>query len=88
MVLFCFFFNCSFNKMRFTKLFVLFLTLFVLLSSYCVFGSADWSEDQYPEKWFRYSREKLTESLNRKVNNKIAKNVIIFLGDGNFLRRK
>jgi hypothetical protein len=43
---------------------------------------ADWSQDVLPNKWNTYARNKLDEILNRKINKKIAKNVVLFIGDG------
>ena len=42
----------------------------------------DWSEDTKPEKWMKYSRNRIDHILDRKINGNIAKNIILFLGDG------
>lgn len=42
----------------------------------------DWSEDQNPEKWYDDAKRNIEHILNRQLNGKIAKNVILFLGDG------
>jgi alkaline phosphatase len=47
-----------------------------------VHGSADWSADKDPHKWNRLAKESIDQMLNRKINKNIAKNVILFLGDG------
>lgn len=59
-------------------IFLIILSLFVISSSV----ATDWSEDVFPSKWNKYSRNKLKQMLNRKPNQNIAKNIILFLGDG------
>ena len=44
--------------------------------------SNDWSNDQYPSKWFHNAKDNINKILNRKLNKNLAKNVILFLGDG------
>lgn len=44
--------------------------------------SKDWSSDVHPQKWNKYAKEKIDQILNRKLNGNVAKNVILFLGDG------
>jgi len=61
-------------KVRFLLLF--FAVLFV------VSCSKDWSADEKPDKWINYSKDKLDQILNRKINGQIAKNILIYLGDG------
>jgi hypothetical protein len=56
---------------------ILLLTIIYLIES-----AADWSNDEYAEKWNMYSRLRLEKSLNRKLNGNVAKNIIFFLGDG------
>lgn len=56
------------------------LLIFVNLSH----GSLDWSADTQPGRWYKNAIEKINHMLNRKLNKNIAKNVILFLGDGNF----
>jgi alkaline phosphatase len=46
------------------------------------YGYADWSQDQKPEKWFDNAKGNIDKFLKRKQNNNIAKNLILFLGDG------
>ncbi len=53
------------------------LSVFLLVSC-----SKDWSSDEKQEKWYKYSKQKLDHILNRQLNGNIAKNLIIFLGDG------
>lgn len=60
-------------------LFRLFLTLAIV---YLIESAADWSNDEYSDKWNTYSRLRLQHSLNRKLNGNVAKNIIFFLGDG------
>lgn len=45
-------------------------------------GFKDWSKDRAPEKWNKEARVTLDELLVRGINKNIAKNVILFLGDG------
>jgi len=42
----------------------------------------DWSADKSPEKWNTYASRKINQVLNHSNNRKIAKNIILFLGDG------
>lgn len=60
---------------------------FVCLCFQIYFGiyvncSKDWSADVQPQKWNKIAKEKIDTILNRKLNGNIAKNVILFLGDG------
>jgi alkaline phosphatase len=43
---------------------------------------ADWSGDEDPEKWRREAASTIKHALNYKENRNIAKNLILFLGDG------
>ena len=43
---------------------------------------ADWSNEMDPAKWNREAKEALDNILNRQANTNLAKNIIIFLGDG------
>ena len=63
-------YNCLLNI-------VVFYYVFVSIS-FCV----DWSQDVHPDKWNTYAKNKLDEILNRKINKNLAKNVILFIGDG------
>ena len=62
-----------------TKNFTLFLA-FVLFS--IVYCDTDWSEDINPQKWIKYSQDRIQQMLKRKINGNVAKNSIFFLGDG------
>lgn len=42
----------------------------------------DWSNDQNPEKWNKLAKDTIDEILSRKLNKNIAKNLIMFIGDG------
>lgn len=55
--------------------------IFVVLFSFA-FGFSDWSEDIYPDKWFSNAKDHLEKILTRKPNTNLAKNTILFLGDG------
>ena len=58
------------------------VTVLILLNIILINGSKDWSEDMYPLKWNDYSRNKIEHMLNRQLNGNVAKNLILFLGDG------
>lgn len=47
-----------------------------------ILGGKDWSRDRSPEKWNKEAKLTLDNLLNRGINKNIAKNVIVFLGDG------
>ena len=42
----------------------------------------DWSADELPIRWNNEASQRINEILNRRLNGNIAKNVILFLGDG------
>jgi alkaline phosphatase len=66
--------------MKFEKLGFSFFAFLLLI---CLAGAfQDWTEDQNPKKWNDYALNKINEQLNKKINTNIAKNVILFLGDG------
>ena len=44
--------------------------------------AVDWSEDEIAEKWHDYAKDKLDFYLKRTLNGNVAKNIVIFLGDG------
>ena len=54
----------------------------VCVQSLLVDSSVDWSEDRNPEKWNNLAKKTLENILNRKLNRNIAKNLIMFIGDG------
>lgn len=58
-----------------------FLTLNIILLN-SVTCSHDWSADQNPNKWNTYARETIESLLKTKLNRNIAKNLILFIGDG------
>lgn len=60
---------------------VKYLLLAFFLFAY-VSADLDWTADQFPKKWIDYSKSKLKESLTRKLNGNLAKNLVFFLGDG------
>ena len=57
-------------------------TLTILSAVVVCFGGKDWSLDEHPQKWNDYSKEKIDQMLKRKLNGNLAKNSILFLGDG------
>jgi alkaline phosphatase len=42
----------------------------------------DWSNDVYAERWYDDARKNIEHILNRRLNGGLAKNIIMFLGDG------
>lgn len=47
-----------------------------------VHAFADWSADMNPDKWNKQAKENIYKILSKKRNQNIAKNLILFLGDG------
>jgi alkaline phosphatase len=41
-----------------------------------------YKEDENPKKWINNAKETIDSLLKRKLNGNIAKNLILFLGDG------
>ena len=62
------------------KSFELYTIVSVLL--YSLAYAVDWSLDQDPAKWNKQARETIESILNLKTNRNIAKNIILFIGDG------
>lgn len=58
------------------------LLLLLIIYTHHVNGQVDWSGDISQSKWTQYSQKKIDDILRRQPNNNIAKNVIIFVGDG------
>ncbi|RNA26010.1 alkaline tissue-nonspecific isozyme isoform X1 [Brachionus plicatilis] len=54
----------------------------ILLLSHFVYCYVDWSSDKNPLKWNNQAKQTLEHLLKRKINKKVAKNIILFLGDG------
>jgi beta-lactamase class D len=59
------------------------ILIFIVLMVTVVLADKNWTSDKDPNKWLKYSKKRLNESLNRRVNNKKAKNIVLFIGDGN-----
>ncbi len=55
------------------------LSLLVVVYVQC---SKDWTEDEYSYKWYDYSKNRINKVLNRKINKNVAKNIVLYLGDG------
>ena len=56
---------------------------FIIFSFVCyVHGSFDWSKDMNGNKWRLEAKNNIQKRLNRKQNRNIAKNLILFIGDG------
>ena len=45
-------------------------------------GRVDWSVEKDPSFWNDQARSSIDELLQRQENHRLAKNVILFLGDG------
>lgn len=57
---------------------------FVLnVAGFSVNAQADWSKDKDPKRWIDDADETLKKLVGRPVYTKPAKNIILFLGDGN-----
>lgn len=56
--------------------------IFLMFFNQLVFCYNDWSSDRDPQKWNNQAKETLENLLNGKINKNIAKNIILFLGDG------
>ena len=64
------------------KIFFLKLWIYSICLNFGIYCQVDWSNDINREKWFDNARISINKILNRKINGNIAKNVILFLGDG------
>lgn len=53
-----------------------------LLTLQAISCSKDWTEEMFPYKWNEYSKQRLSMMLNRKFNGNVAKNLVLYLGDG------
>ena len=51
----------------------------IIAGYYC---NKDWSADFNPEKWNKDGLKNIKRILNRQLNANVAKNIILFLGDG------
>ena len=59
------------------------IILFIIVTIFLnVNASRDWSNDKKPERWNKYASDKIRKILNRDINGNVAKNIILFLGDG------
>ena len=54
--------------------------LVVVSCVWLVNGQADWTPDINPTKWNKYGMEKINKMLDRRLNGKVAKNIIFFMG--------
>jgi alkaline phosphatase len=59
-------------------LFFIILNLFIIN----IKSDKNWDADKNPKKWIEYGEKNIKRMLERKFNGNIAKNVILFLGDG------
>lgn len=44
------------------------------------------AEEENPEFWRKLAKDALHSAINQKLNTNVAKNIILFLGDGEFPR--
>jgi hypothetical protein len=51
-------------------------------------SSKDWTQDIQRERWNKEAIQNINRVLNKKLNGNIAKNIILFLGDGTFCLSK
>lgn len=61
---------------------LIFLKFILIMSLYSTNCEKDWSKEQTPEYWHRQAKETLDNILKERLNKNIAKNLILFLGDG------
>jgi alkaline phosphatase len=62
------------------KTFLFLSYLFIIIHSTIVY---DWKKiDRDPQKWIDNAHQTIETILDRKRNNNVAKNLILFLGDG------
>lgn len=61
----------------------IFFTFLTILLSFS-YASKDWSSDMQPGRWNKNALEKIQKMLKRRLNHNVAKNVILFLGDGDY----
>ena len=62
--------------------FLLYVLLYICFEAAQIKCFADWSEDKHAEKWYHDARKTLHHNLNIRYNKNIAKNLILFVGDG------
>jgi len=56
--------------------------LLLIISNFVNAGRTDWLVEENPSFWNEQARLSIEEIVQRRENTRIAKNVIIFLGDG------
>ncbi len=56
--------------------------LILLINNFVNCGRSDWSVEQNASFWREQGRISIEEALKRRENTRIAKNIIMFLGDG------
>jgi len=57
------------------------LCLFMFFAN-LILCDKNWSNDINPEKWYDDARKNIEHILNRRLNGGLARNIIMFLGDG------
>ena len=68
------------NLLKIFFCFYKFFTLLIFLLNTFVFSN--FANDLNPQKWNEQAKNTIDSILNSKLNQNIAKNMIIFLGDG------
>ncbi len=54
----------------------------LLINNFIHCGRVDWSIEKNAEFWREQGRISIEETLKKRENTRIAKNIILFLGDG------
>ena len=55
---------------------------FLFYLNLIIFVRCDWRRDQEEVRWNAEASRTIDEILNHQINKNVAKNVILFLGDG------
>jgi len=66
----------------FSGLMLSIICLICLIHNYAESGRVDWSIEKNAQFWKEQARISIKEALQKRENTRIAKNVIMFLGDG------
>ena len=69
----------SIKQRLFCHLYQIFILIALPFYSY---EFTDWKSDENPQKWNNQAKQTLDDLLKSKINQNVAKNLIIFLGDG------
>lgn len=55
------------------------ILIVIIIGTNC---SKDWTEEQFSYKWHQYSKKRIESQLIKPLNGNVAKNLILYLGDG------